>query len=268
MSDHLTPAQRAYVDDVRARHKREMEARRAKQDTLMVFGSEIERALLSEAQKLAGDDTEVLAEFLGNMAAAHDYAHFGLNGGNLALEWMADHYMGFHFERHVLPKLGEIRMDLVKHGATAKNPFDYNDGDDSAYIIPHAKLKVMVCGGKGGHSYLIIEDTFESSSPDFPTWVKLWVRQIYPRSKKRHGYLEQVTLDYYNKRDFDMHYQEGDHFTYGDIRDQNYVVTYDNIGMPHRAIEGSLLNSGKILRWFFDIGVLHSHLELGPYDAD
>lgn len=188
------------------------------------------------------------AKFLANICVQLDRS-----GDQLVLEWMIASYLGMSFAKNTYPMFVEIFDKLVENKNTYVNKFEHFKG--YAYYIPCKGKRVLVMTNENNDfDWLVIQES-NSIRDD------VFVRKIWPKSKKYYGHLEQPTLQFYRSFNFELtQYPEkgtpGYQLVYGDCRDLGHVMSYTSQFGEDKCDQGSGFLTEN-LRWFFEVGCVH-----------
>lgn len=193
------------------------------------------------------------AEYLANICVELDVKYDV--GSTLTLDWFLEQYIAMEFERRVYKLFVEAWKILKERNHTYKNQYEYFS-DAEAFYIPHETKRIIVMGSwwsYGGSKVLVIDDT------ETRLFKKFYVRRIWKKTKLCYDSIEQPTLAYYRKRNFDMGYGKNQCF-YGDCRDPGHIMTYDNSFIGHSKCDKVIWDLIGPIRWFFNVNTLWTQL--------
>ena len=144
--------------------------------------------------------------------------------GDLYLNWFYERYAALRMLKNlpIFEKAYKILTDRKNY--TRKNAFGEMHGDGYLWIVPHPKIKVIV-EERQSFRYIYISDGY-----------KFHIRALdyecnYPALKKNE--LKGITIQKFRKQGFvpycsmDVNAKRFDAFTYGDRRDDGYVLSME-----------------------------------------
>ncbi len=208
------------------------------------------------------------------------------------MEWMFDRYWGNYVRKYAYPSLERIYQRLKKTHRDKDNPLEYNDGDNSLWIIPDPKKenrRILV------HTEQSINALFIWTK--YSSYTSMHVRLFYnvpnfqedkytiqeeedfKQSVAKHGIVWAIRQhDRYNHYSDDIlgnPYPDRPSFSFfenkqfvinfGDHRDKGYVLSYDS----HTNTVGSSVYHHSMIKILLDISVgcmLNALFREGPYE--
>lgn len=190
---------------------------------------------------LCGDEAmgELIFRLGSTVPSEFDFQHLG---------WWMERAVGRQVKKTLIPEVEELHLLLSQRGYFVDNEFDYNDLDNSAFVIPHDKLKI-VCVTDQNCNFLVTwdgnfkfhirqfwkpwtppEDGYEiKEDAEMVGTAKAilesrWLVETYSDNILDNPYVYRPDLAYFAERDYDIEEGEG---MYGDCRDAGYVVSVD-----------------------------------------